>query len=303
MVKTHTRPKGEPKAVPNSRIPLAIAYDFDGTLAPGNMQERDFIPAVKANGPEFWREVKALAKKHEADEVLMYMGLMLKRARAHDVPIRPDDFKSYGAKLKLFNGLTSYRGRGAKEETKGWFDRINAYADEAAIDISHYVISSGIREMIVGTAISKHFKKIYASAFQFDASGVAIWPALSINYTTKTQYLFRINKGSLDVHDHSTINRYIPHRDRAVPFRNIVFVGDGDTDIPSFRLVKEQHGHSIAVYPPRQKGAVQKPQKLMKEGRINYFAPADYREGKPLDRIVKAIIDKVQIDGYLNKFS
>lgn len=283
------------------KVPFAIAYDFDGTLAPGNMQERDFIPAIGANTEDFWDEVKRLARSHEGDQILAYMGLMLKKAAAADVAVRKEDFRRYGRKLRLFPGLVDYVDR-KKEKRKGWFNRINAYADAAGISVEHFVISSGVRDMIEGSSIGNVFKKIYASGFQFDVNGVAVWPALSVNYTTKTQFLFRINKGSLDVFDDSVINRYVPDEERAVPFRNIVFIGDGDTDIPCFRLVKELRGHSIAVY-PNKTGARAKPELLMKEGRINYFALADYREGCSIDRIVKAIIDKVQIDSYLDSFS
>jgi phosphoserine phosphatase len=283
-------------------IKVAIAYDFDGTLAPGNMQERDFIPAIQSNPNAFWQKAKRLAREHEGDEILAYMGLMLKRAKAEDVRIRKEDFQNFGARLRLFPGLVEYQRRNGPRFS-GWFDRINSYASESNIQLSHFVISSGVREMIEGSAIGDRFERIYASAFQFDVNGVAEWPALSVNYTAKTQYLFRINKGSLDVYDHSVINRFVPDEDRAVPFRNIIFIGDGDTDIPCFRLVKEKLGHAIAVYPSGNVSAKIKPRTLMKEGRINYFAEADYREGKSLDRIVKAIIDKIQIDGYLTSFS
>lgn len=223
------------------KIPFAIAYDFDGTLAPGNMQERNFIPAIDKKPESFWREAKRLARRHEGDEILAYMGLMIKEAKAKDVRIRKENFLHFGKKLSLFRGLTDYQDKD-KSEHKGWFKRIDTYAEESGIKADHYIISSGLREMIEGSAIGRVFKKIYASAFQFDVNEVAEWPALSVNYTTKTQYLFRINKGSLDVHDHSVINRYIPDSERPVPFRNIVFVGDGDTDIPAFRLVKELGG-------------------------------------------------------------
>jgi hypothetical protein len=267
--------------------PLAIAYDFDGTLAPGNMQEHLFIPAIKMKKKEFWKEVRRLAEAHEADDILIYMGLMLDRATAEQAPARKSDIKALGRGLALFGGV------------EGWFDRINTYGKQSGVNVEHYVISSGLRELVAGTSIGRKFKAIFASSFWYDHNGVATRPALALNYTTKTQYLFRINKGSLSVHDHTTINKYIPPHERAVPFENIIYIGDGETDIPCFRLVKDQNGHSIAVYKPGARGAKQIAEKIMKEGRVNFIAPADYSDGKRLDRIVKGIVEKVAIDNEL----
>lgn len=273
--------------MPRHRPPLAIAYDFDGTLAPGNMQEHNFIPAIGMTGKKFWNEVTRLSKQHEADNILVYMGLMLDKASAAEVPVRKSDFETFGRELKLFEGVVE------------WFPRINVYARESGVNLKHYVISSGVREMVQGSPIGRYFAAIFASSFWYDHHGVGKWPALALNYTTKTQYLFRINKGSLHVYDHSKINKYVPPQDRPVPFENMVFIGDGDTDIPCFRVVKDQGGHSVAVYKPHTRGAKAKAQRLIGEGRVNFTAPADYRDGHALDRYIKAIIDKTSADSHL----
>lgn len=270
--------------MPKRLIPLAIAYDFDGTLAPGNMQEHDFIPKIGMTKKAFWKEVGTLSRAHEADNILVYMKLMLERAQAAHVPVRKSDFESFGATLKLFAGVV------------GWFDRINAYGRATGVRVEHYVISSGIREMVSGTPVAKKFKAVFASSFMYDHHGVAQWPALVLNYTTKTQYLFRINKGSLYVHDHTKINEYVPKVDRPIPFEQMIFIGDGETDIPCFRLVKDQGGHAVAVYRPRSTKAKQQSKLLTKAGRVNFVAPADYRKGRDLDRVVKSIIDKLASD-------
>ena len=267
--------------MPRKLIPMAIAYDFDGTLASGNIQENSFIPAIGMKKAEFWRLNKARAEKHEADEVLSYMTLMLERASANDVPVRKQDFAAHGKTVKLF--------RGAPE----WFDRVNAYAKKRHVKLEHFIISSGIKEMIEATKIGKKFTKVFASSFGYDANGVAKWPALAINYTTKTQYLFRINKGSLSVYDHGLINDFVQHEDRPVPFSNIVFIGDGETDIPCMRLVRDQGGHSIAVYQPSSTTKKARAVKLIKDKRADFIARADYSEGGRLDEIVCAIIEKV----------
>nr|WP_081731344.1 HAD family hydrolase [Mesorhizobium sp. L2C054A000] len=272
-------------------IPLAICYDFDGTLAPGNMQERDFIPAIGMTKKTFWSEVKADCVKHDADEILIYMRLMLAKASSKAVTVRKVDFENYGKGLELFDGV---------EE---WFDRIADYGKDGGIKVSHHVISSGIREMISGSKISKHFENIYASSFCYDHHGIAAWPALALNYTTKTQYLFRINKGSHNVYDNSLINEYVPPEDRPVPFSNIIYIGDGLTDVPCFRLVKNLGGTSIAVFRPHTKGAKTKSQKMLSDGRVNFIAPADYQESTPIDRVVKATMEKIASEQYYRSLS
>ncbi len=269
--------------------PFAIAYDFDGTLAPGNMQEYDFVPAIGMTSKAFWKEVDELTKKHDADQILLYMMHMLDKARAAEVPVRKENFVAFGRSVILFEGVAD------------WFDRIDAHGKQRGFKVEHYIISSGIREMIEGTPIAQKFAAIYASAFVYDHNGVAHWPALAVNYTTKTQFLFRINKGVLNVYDNSRINQFIPEEDRPVPFEHMVFIGDGETDIPCFRLVKEQRGHAIAVYKPATKGARGKAEKLIEAGRVNFIAPANYTENSDMDRFVKGIIDKAAADGALKQ--
>ncbi len=251
------------------------------------MQEHDFIPAIRMTTKEFWNEVKTLSKKHEADNILVYMGLMLEKARAAEVPVRKKDFEEFGKKVELFQGVAD------------WFPRINTYAKESGVAVKHYVISSGLREMVFASPIGRHFAAVFASSFWYDHNGVAKWPALALNYTTKTQYLFRINKGSLYVYDHSKINKYVPQHERPVPFQNMIFIGEGETDIPCFRLLTDQGGHSVAVYKPKTKGARARAQQLIRDGRVKFAAPANYREGHAVDRIVKAVIDKLAIDAHL----
>jgi hypothetical protein len=188
----------------------------------------------------------------------------------------------HGSAIEMFAGVST------------WFDRVNSKSAARGLAAEHYIISSGIREMIEGTSIAKKFKKIFASSFLYDENGVAIWPSLAINYTTKTQYLFRINKNTLDVWDHSRINQFIPRQERHVPFDRMVFIGDGETDIPCMRLVTEQGGYAIAVYPPGTKGAKARVQSLIEEQRARFVAPADYTAGSQMDLIVDAILDDIQ---------
>ncbi len=274
------------------RPQIAICYDFDGTLSPGNMQEYDYIPQLNMTSGKFWNEVRKRAKEQSADQILAYMELMVEKAKADPskgIEITRHAFEEYGKNVKLYKGVVD------------WFTRINTYGRDNEISVAHYVISSGIREMILGTPIFKEFARIYASSFMYDQHGVAYWPALALNYTAKTQYLFRINKGVLDVWNDEKINEYIPKEKRPVPFERIIYIGDGTTDVPCMRLVKDQGGHSIAVYKPRTSNERQKALKLLKEERVDFIAQADYRNDKELDKIVKAIIQKIAQDYSLKK--
>jgi phosphoserine phosphatase len=265
------------------RPTLAIAYDFDGTLAPGNMQEHQFLPDIGMTPAAFWAEVRGIAEKHQADEVLVYMNLMLRKARAHNVPVRREDFKARGKTIQLFEGVLE------------WFGRMNEYAKARGVTLKHFLISSGNEEIFAGTPIAKRFEAVFASKYLFDANGVAQWPALAINYTTKTQYLFRINKGVKDISDNAAVNQFVPKADRPVPFENMVFIGDGATDIPCFRLVKEQGGLAVAVYTPGKKGGRGKADQYRKDGRVHAVVPAIYTDGSDADKIIKAQIDLVSV--------
>lgn len=265
----------------NSRASVAFCYDFDGTLAPGNMQEHGFLPDVGIDKDDFWKRVTGLAKEHRADNILVYMREMLRAADQANRSIRREQIEEHGKAVELFSGVVD------------WFERVNNRGKLLGLGVEHYIISSGLREMIEGTKIKKKFKEIYASSFIYDGSGVAVWPAMALNYTTKTQYLFRINKGTLDVWDHSKINKFTPRHQRPVPFSRMIFIGDGETDVPCMRLLVEQRGYAIAVYHPKKRGARKPATALLEQERANFVAPADYSEGSELDKIADRILNEI----------
>jgi len=261
---------------------MAICYDFDGTLAPGNMQEHDFFPDLNVAPKYFWEESNALAREQEADPILVYMKLMLDKARlSGKVRISKSAFREYGKTVKLFRGV------------KSWFDDINDYAAKKGVRLEHYIISSGIREMMEGSPISKHVKAIYASSFIYDQHDVAIWPANAVNYTTKTQYLFRINKGIESITDNVAINEFVAEEDRRIPFSRMLFIGDGSTDVPCMRLVKNQGGHAIAVYSGQREGSREHALRLLLDGRVNFIAEGVYTKNSKMFKYTSSIIDMV----------
>lgn len=258
---------------------LAICYDFDKTLSPDDMQAQGFIQSLNVDVNEFWQESNTLAKEHDMDNNLAYMYMMATKSYGKQF-LTKEVLADYGSKVALYNGVNT------------WFERIRQYGLKQGVQIEHYIISSGLKEMIEGTEMAKNgaFKKIYASAFMFDDKGVAVWPAQAINYTNKTQFLFRIQKGVLDIND-SGVNDYIRPEEQRVPFRNMIYIGDSDTDIPCMSLVNANGGHSIGVYDPDSKNK-DKVYKMMQHHRIRYYAPADYTDGSDLDTVVKQIIQK-----------
>lgn len=258
---------------------VAVCYDFDHTLSPNDMQAEGYIQSVGYDVNEFWKESNAMAQKNEMDSNLAYMLMMVREAEGSLVFNRKT-LAEYGSRVKLFPGVTD------------WFERIRRYGREHGVIVEHYIVSSGLKEMIEGTEMAKNgaFEKIFASSFYYNERGVAKWPAQVVNYTSKTQFLFRIEKGVLDINDPG-VNDYFTPENMRVPFRNMVYIGDSDTDIPCMKLVNSYGGHSIGVFDPAT-GNRDKVYRMMDDRRIRYFVPADYSEGTELDSLMKAIIDK-----------
>lgn len=264
-------------------IDVALVYDFDGTLSPGNMQEFGFVQAIGKGPTQFWEKVVKMATENDASGILCYMYLMLQEAVANGISLRRESFQQFGSKTELFKGVCE------------WFPSINEYGKSIGLNIKHFINSSGLREMIEGTSIAHEFENIYACSFLYNVDGIAYWPAVAVDYTTKTQFLFKINKGIREVSDNKRINEYVAKEDRPIPFERIIYFGDGETDVPSMSVVKGQGGHSIAVYGDnnKQTTALQ----LLKENRVNYACKADYSEGKEMYNIVKQILDKICLRG------
>ena len=262
---------------------IALLYDFDKTLSTLDQQEYTFIPSLDMTAKEFWSESDHISKEYGMDKILAYMFLMIRQARKKDVPITKEAFNALGRDVVLFPGV------------KSWFKRINKYASDKGITLEHYIISSGLKEIMEGTDIAKYFKRIYGCEFHYNTNGNADWPAQIVNYTTKTQFIFRISKGALDLYDDSVVNSYMPMRDRSVPYTNMIYVGDGLTDVPCMKLIKDRGGQSIALYSKNK----ERVQKLLLEKRVNFVCPADYREDSELDITIKRIIDKIISDNEL----
>ena len=260
---------------------LAICYDFDKTLSPDNMQAQGYIQSLNfEKAEEFWKKSDILAEENDMDQNLAYMYLMIEDA-VGKFYVTPEKLRDYGSKVELYKGVDT------------WFRRIREFGEANGVKVEHYIISSGLKEMIEGTKIAGEFEKIYASAFYYNDKGSAVWPAQVVNFTNKTQFLFRIEKGVLDVNDDG-VNKYYAPDELRVPFRNIVYIGDSETDVPCMKLVNVYGGHSIGVYDPDKQNK-NKVQALIRQNRIKYYAPADYSEGSVMEELLHDIILKTAI--------
>ena len=220
-----------------AKTTIAILYDFDKTLCTTDMQEYDFIHNLGLTPSQFWSEAGEITKQHGVDKILAYMFLMIKKCKEKGIPLTEEYLNKCGENVVLYKGVQT------------WFERINEYGESLGVNVEHYIVSSGTYEIIKGTPIAKYFKNIYACKYMYDEKGEAIWPALAINYTLKTQYIFRISKGILDTTDDDNLNRTQEEHERRIAYRNMIYIGDGLTDIPCMKLLKEKGGKSIALYP------------------------------------------------------
>lgn len=254
---------------------VALIYDFDKTLCGRDMQEYSFIPSLGMEPEDFWKETDILSKTNKMDKILSCMYMMKMKSEEMGKSLKRKDFVKLGESIEFYPGILN------------WFERINEYGNKLGIKVEHYVISSGLKEIIEGTEISKYFKEIYACKFLYDDKGNAVWPAMSVNYTTKTQFLARINKGILDISDDDSLNAKMMDDDRRISSKNMIYIGDGFTDIPSMKMVRQNGGYSIAVYQENKKEIVSK---LLKEDRVDYIALADYSENSKMDKLVKELL-------------
>lgn len=260
------------------KIRMAICYDFDKTLSVDDMQSYSFIKSLNMDINDFWKECAKFSNQTGADNILSYLFMGLKKCKEVSIAPTKEFFKSCGKDIEYFDGINT------------WFDRINKFANKNGVEIEHYIISSGIKEIIEGTTIAKHFKEIYACSYCYDENGNAFWPATDINYTSKTQFLYRVNKGILKPNDNS-VNNYMDYDDRRIPFENIIYIGDSETDIPSMKLLRNKKGFSISVY--NNKNLPDYYKSLLHQNRVDYIARADYSKGSELESIVQEIIKTV----------
>lgn len=261
---------------------LAICYDFDKTLTPTDMQNQGFIQSLGYDIESFWKKSNVFAKENDMDQNLAYMFTMIQEAKGK-FDLTKEKLQNFGKTIKFFRGVES------------WFRRIREYGAARGVRVEHYIISSGIREMVEGTPIFKDLDGVFACSFHYNGEGTPDWPVQVVNYTNKTQFLFRIEKGTMDVND-PDVNTLLPESEIRVPFRNFVYIGDSDTDIPCMTLVNSKGGYSIGVYNPESNDK-SKVYKMIAERRIKYFIPADYSENSEMDRFIKAVVDKT----YLNE--
>ena len=270
---------------------IALIYDFDGTLSPGNMQEFGFIQAIGQTPDEFWAKSDGIATGQDASNILAYMKLMYDEARKSGISLTRNDFRRYGADIKLYEGV------------REWFRNVNDYGAAHGVKIEHYINSSGLKEIIEGSPIAGEFRHIFAGSYIYDADGNAEWPGIAVDYTAKTQFLFKIQKGIFSSRDAKQVNESMADENKRIPFTNMIYFGDGETDVPSMKIVSMFGGNAIAVFDPSNKGKRETARKLLRQGRVNFITPASYTKDSRTFRLVCAIIDKLKAENELKQFS
>ena len=270
---------------------VALIYDYDGTLSPGNMQEFGFIQAVGSTPDEFWRMSDSIAIGQDASNVLASMKLMFDEAKRHGIKLRREDFLRFGKDIQLFDGV------------REWFRLINEYGRAHGVTIEHYINSSGLKEIIEGSPIAHEFKHVFAGTFIYDEKGEAEWPGIAVDYTAKTQFLFKISKGIFSSRDNKQVNESMAEDKKRIPFSHMIYFGDGDTDVPCMKIVGMFGGHSIAVFDPQNERKRATAAKLKRQGRVAFAVPAVYTAQSPAYRVVTAIIDKIKADWVLSRLS
>ena len=259
---------------------IAFLYDFDKTLCTTDMQDYAFIPSLGYTPGEFWGIANSFGWKNRMDGLLAYMYTMIDECRKKNIRLDREYLVSCGRAIELFPGV------------KDWFARINAFGKEQGVEVEHYVLSSGLKEIIEGSCISHEFKEIYACEFLYNEEGLASWPKLDVNFTNKTQFVYRINKGILDIANDKDLNASMPDDSKRIPFTNMIYVGDGLSDVPCMKMMRSYGGQAVAVYQKSNRAGVED---LLRNGRVDYIFPADYSEGTALDLTMKNIIRKMAI--------
>ncbi|OGX14580.1 MAG: hypothetical protein A2351_01415 [Omnitrophica bacterium RIFOXYB12_FULL_50_7] len=272
----------EPKKTAQNII--AIVYDFDGTLSPGNMQEETIFKAYGIDKKKFWARSQSLVIRKGYEKTLAYLKLLIDDPIFKKRPLTKRMLREFASHIPYYPGVD-----------EGYFDQLGAFirslpeVPEAGITLEHYIISSGLQDILEGISIRKHFKKIYACEYDFQR-GRPVFPKLVINDTNKTQFLFRINKGRLKLSE--SINNHMPETERRIPFRNMIYVGDGITDVPSMTVVQKAGGNAIAVYDPAKR-VPRAVKTMVAEHRAEHFAPADFRPQSLLVKILRQTLKKI----------
>jgi 2-hydroxy-3-keto-5-methylthiopentenyl-1-phosphate phosphatase len=262
---------------------IAIVYDFDGTLTPQPMQEYTVLPEIGIkNGRQFWERANEEAERTNGEGIVTYMRLILEESKAKRYAVTAKRLKKLARNIDYFPGVKTY------------FKRINDYVKNKFHDqvkIRHYVISAGLKEIISGASVAKYFHKIFASEYYYDEYGAAVFPKVIVNDTLKTQFIFRINKGKESLSE--SINLHMPVYLRPIPFQNILYIGDGLTDVPCMTVIRKNGGNAIAVYKSRDSRGKETCIELLKAERVDFLAKADYNNGTELDYLIKLLLQNI----------
>lgn len=264
---------------------IAIVYDYDQTLSPSYMQDEVVFPAFGIDKKNFWRRCSDLVRDDGYDAELAYMKVLLDTL-GMDRPTNAE-LKKLGAKLNFYKGLPEMF-----EEFRG--SLLTAEQVAHGITVEHYIISSGLKILIEGSRLHPHVRAIFGCEFAEDEQGRITFPKRVISHTQKTQYLFRINKGMLDMSQ--DVNDHMDLDIRPIPFPNMIYLGDGPTDVPCFTVMRKNGGEAIAVYNPDdpERAGFRKCYQLSTHAdRVKHIAPSDYRPNTHLRMLLEQMVEEI----------
>lgn len=260
---------------------IAIAYDFDGTLTPKAMQEYTILPELGIHaGGAFWKKCNQESKQFREEKDLVWMRRIKELSKEKKYKLTKKRLAELGSRIEYYKGVETF------------FQSMSQYVKKKSrgkMKLNHYIISSGLKEIIDGTTIRNNFKQIFGSQYHYNHLGYPDFPKVLITDTVKTQYIFRINKGKEDVSE--SINQHMPEEERPIPFKNILFIGDGSTDVPAMNVTKKYGGFALAVYRPGSEKAKKECLGLRLANRVDSIAEADYRKGKEIYEFVTLVLD------------
>ena len=268
--------------MPQPQNIIGIVYDFDNTLSPHAMQEDTVLPHLGLEPDFFWGQVARLVNERTYENELAWMGLLLDQPAFRE--LGNGGLREMGGHLNYYPGVPEL------------FRELEEVVAEPRyrehdITVEHYVITGGLREVLEGSSIRPHVKSIFGSEFDEDGEGNLRFPKRGVGHTQKTQYLFRINKGYLDLH--KDVNDHMPREERRIPFANMVYVGDGPTDVPCFAVMSDSGGRTLAVYDSDKPGSFEMGMQLRKAQRVDELAEADYRRGSHLRRVLEYMVREI----------
>ena len=264
--------------MPQQQNIIAIVYDYDRTLSPRPMQEDVIFERIGVEASKFWSMADELKGNKSYEDELAWIRLLLDNPSFRCLSNL--DLEGMGRNLKFYPGVPEMF---AELEVGLHSDKYLRHG----VALEHYIVTSGLKSVLAGSILSQNVQAIFGCELDEDEEGRVYWPKRIISHTAKTQYLFRITKGLEYVDLSHDVNDHMPEPERRIPFSNMLYIGDGPTDVPCFAVISSRGGKSLAVYDPSSKVSFATCMSLREAQRVDEIAEADYRQNTHLRRLME----------------